>query len=593
MKKNFLLLAMSLYGALTAWAGGTVEKEEYLFSEWAVAGATFTSSPGDDVTTSSGSTLCKETANFGDHSLNGRFAFRSGLTSFKQDETHGLTFTCSSKNTTTFSVLNLKKGDKVTVKFYSNVAYNISSGNVTYTDAAGNTVTLTNAGGKDGTNFFASATTHETKFTMTKDGTLDFYAQSSNGTLRIYSVVIEPLPVELEIAGAVTSFPFITWADDGEYTSSLSEESAYTNATGNPMYVETAAFGGHDLGGRLAFYKGAELEASTTNGLNCYWSGSGEAFGPVSILGLEKDDKVTMTFYTNAGNFGVSSGNVSYTDENGNEVTLTTAGKQTAHVFTQNKTITTTFTMLADGSLDFYASKMGGRTLRIKEITIVKSIYDMLFYSADANDAAVVRKNTTVGKFGTICLPFAGTVPENATVYSIVYRNDASTKLYLQEENLLKAGVGYVYKSTDENDIYFNAATEGTVEILDAPVTDGEALVGTFTDLVPGETFTGDFYYLLHDNAWVKVGSQFIGTAGAKGYRAYLDLNQVATLPSESSISPLMVTMRLPGGATDVEALEVQDGQMGDGVYYTLTGQRVTNPTKGIYIKDGKKVIMK
>ena len=30
-----------------------------------------------------------------------------------------------------------------------------------------------------------------------------------------------------------------------------------------------------------------------------------------------------------------------------------------------------------------------------------------------------------------------------------------------------------------------------------------------------------------------------------------------------------------------------------EGVYYTLTGQRVTNPTKGVYIKNGKKVTVK
>jgi hypothetical protein len=30
-----------------------------------------------------------------------------------------------------------------------------------------------------------------------------------------------------------------------------------------------------------------------------------------------------------------------------------------------------------------------------------------------------------------------------------------------------------------------------------------------------------------------------------------------------------------------------------DGAYYTLQGQRVVNPGKGLYIKDGKKVVIK
>lgn len=417
MKKTFFTLTMFLTGILTAWAEGIENREEYLFQEWAVAGATFTSVPGEEVGTGTGDvkkSLLLETAPFGEHNLNGRFAIVSGATSVAASADHGLTLTYATKNTAIFSVLNLKQGDKVTVEFWSNKNISISSGNVTYTNPSGNTVTLTETKKqKDSEKVFNASSTYEITFTMTADGALDFLTHSANVTLRINSVVIE------------------------------------------------------------------------------------------------------------------------------------------------------------------------------------KSIYDTLFYSAEANDAAIVRKNTTADKFGTICLPFAGVVPTNATVYSIVYKNDVSTELYLQKETTLEAGVGYVYKSTDANDICFKAATEGTVEILAAPVTDGKALVGTFTELAPDNEFAGDYYYLLHDNSWVKVNKEYIGTAGAKGYRAYLDLTQVSVLPGTGSISPLMVTMRLPGGATDVEALEVQDGQMGDGVYYTLIGQRVTNPTKGVYIKNGKKVIVK
>ena len=397
-----------------------------------------------------------------------------------------------------------------------------------------------------------------------------------------------------EGTGNREEYLFQEWAASGATFTSVPGKEV-SKGTGNiqgALMLETAPFGEHNLNGRFAIVSGAtSVAASTDHGLTLTYATKNTAI--FSVLNLKQGDKVTVEFWSNK-NISISSGNVTYTNPNGNTVTLTETKKQTdaEKVFNSSSTYEITFTMTADGALDFLTHS-ANVTLRINSVVIEKNIYDTLFYSAENNEAAIVRKNATADKFGTICLPFAGVVPENATVYSIVYKNDVSTELYLQEENFLEAGVGYVYKSTDASDIYFNANTEGTVEILGAPVTDGKALVGTFTELAPDNEFAGDYYYLLHDNTWVKVGSQYIGTAGAKGYRAFLDLNQVTVLPSVNSISPLMVTMRLPGGATIIEALEVLEKETEEGVYYTLTGQRVTNPTKGVYIKNGKKVTVK
>ena len=37
----------------------------------------------------------------------------------------------------------------------------------------------------------------------------------------------------------------------------------------------------------------------------------------------------------------------------------------------------------------------------------------------------------------------------------------------------------------------------------------------------------------------------------------------------------------------------VRSDAVDDGYYYTITGQRVTNPTPGFYIRGGKKVIVR
>ena len=45
------------------------------------------------------------------------------------------------------------------------------------------------------------------------------------------------------------------------------------------------------------------------------------------------------------------------------------------------------------------------------------------------------------------------------------------------------------------------------------------------------------------------------------------------------------------GTATMIISVQAENNQQGD--YYNLQGMKVTNPTKGIYIQNGKKVVIK
>lgn len=55
----------------------------------------------------------------------------------------------------------------------------------------------------------------------------------------------------------------------------------------------------------------------------------------------------------------------------------------------------------------------------------------------------------------------------------------------------------------------------------------------------------------------------------------------------ESNIS---ITLSLSSGTTAINS--VRSAATENGAYYSLNGQRVVNPTKGIYIKNGKKIIL-
>ena len=57
----------------------------------------------------------------------------------------------------------------------------------------------------------------------------------------------------------------------------------------------------------------------------------------------------------------------------------------------------------------------------------------------------------------------------------------------------------------------------------------------------------------------------------------------------ESNIS---VTLAQTSGATAIESLTPTPSPKGEGNIYSLNGQRVTNPSAGVYIKNGKKVIL-
>ena len=57
----------------------------------------------------------------------------------------------------------------------------------------------------------------------------------------------------------------------------------------------------------------------------------------------------------------------------------------------------------------------------------------------------------------------------------------------------------------------------------------------------------------------------------------------------ESNIS---VTLSLTSNMTAIKSLTTDPSQKDEGSLYSLNGQRVTNPSHGIYIKNGKKVIL-
>ena len=77
------------------------------------------------------------------------------------------------------------------------------------------------------------------------------------------------------------------------------------------------------------------------------------------------------------------------------------------------------------------------------------------------------------------------------------------------------------------------------------------------------------------------------GNTSMKAFRAYFEFADVLA-SVEGSSAPVFISF--DGGTTGINNVKQT---VGDNKYYNLSGQQVENPGKGLYIQNGKKVIIK
>lgn len=112
---------------------------------------------------------------------------------------------------------------------------------------------------------------------------------------------------------------------------------------------------------------------------------------------------------------------------------------------------------------------------------------------------------------------------------------------------------------------------------------DDDIIVGTFYGTTSaGTVLNKDLVFLNSNKFYYSTGSTII--KGLRGYFWLEDFDSSAGAPS--------LIMAFDGTTTNVNQVKVVVNE--DNVCYNLNGQRVENPTgKGIYIKNGKKVVIK
>lgn len=210
-----------------------------------------------------------------------------------------------------------------------------------------------------------------------------------------------------------------------------------------------------------------------------------------------------------------------------------------------------------------------------------------------------VKRTIKAGVWNTICLPFAMTEAQLKAAFGNDVKLGYFDNYTVDGSNIsivfngsgvadgLLANYPYLIKTSndvaefDVDNVTIDVEGEGGEAIYEAgkpKKTTYGRFIGT---LKAGTTIPADYLFLKDNKFYYSTG-----TTEIKGFRGYFWLKDFT---SASPAPTLNVTV--DGQATKVEGLSfVRE----DGEYYDLKGQRVSNPTqKGIYIKNGKKVIVK
>jgi len=197
-------------------------------------------------------------------------------------------------------------------------------------------------------------------------------------------------------------------------------------------------------------------------------------------------------------------------------------------------------------------------------------------YAPGTYPSVKITRTLTADKWATAVYPFAVSGVDKIVVLDAY--DKATGALNFSTAAASTANVPFLMKSTTDK----SAITLSNVAVAAAAVTNATAaeasLVGTYA--VKGIT-NAEKNYVLSNNTIYPVG-----TAGAtiNPYRAYIQVAQDA---------PARLSIVVDGEETNSIHYLSADLSDGEGVVYNLNGQKVQNVKNGVFVKNGKKVVVR
>ncbi len=204
--------------------------------------------------------------------------------------------------------------------------------------------------------------------------------------------------------------------------------------------------------------------------------------------------------------------------------------------------------------------------------------------AASVSSSVAYDRTFTVGQKSTVCLPFALTA-EEVTAAGTFYKLTSVEGgiLHFTEQSTTKAYVPYVFVPAATNPFANLSAKAIVATPTDA--SDNATTVGgyTFQGTMAHQTLPSDvFGYNSSTGAFSKTTSAAVTIDAFRGYIKTSTSNAISFL--DCTFDAENVT-----GITEMKGEEAQQ----DKRYYNLKGQVVENPTKGLYIVNGKKIVIK
>ena len=219
-------------------------------------------------------------------------------------------------------------------------------------------------------------------------------------------------------------------------------------------------------------------------------------------------------------------------------------------------------------SLGLLVNMSGERCLTIKEFELhyQEANYELAPYSYTLGIAQ--------SGFATLCLPEATDIPEGVTAYIATQVDTEAQRLHLSpvEGNVLPAGVGvvvYAPSAASKTIVFRKAETEAT------DLCEGNLLYGTLEDEANA-----------NDQACFSINEK----AGRAGFYPHLSSTLAANRAYYvgEALSSYYMVLEDTGLDTDINSITSDSHAK---VIYDLSGRRVKQPAKGVYIMNGKKVI--
>src|SRR5574344_1831950 len=210
--------------------------------------------------------------------------------------------------------------------------------------------------------------------------------------------------------------------------------------------------------------------------------------------------------------------------------------------------------------------------------------YDLTKYTGATNWASYASKifyycpkTISPAGIGTLYLPYAVTIPTGVTAYKFDATDNKTyvTLKQISEGNPISAGTPVYLTATAGTTYNFYATSNDINETNNngfVKGTKGDIAYAADTYLTLGQITGGTTYgfYLNNSGNDIKANTCYIlkKAAGAKP-----------------------ITLSFDGGTTAIDAATAT-AEPAMKVYYDLQGRRVLNPTKGLYIVNGKKVVI-